>query len=258
MKRIIAAILVLVFALAMSGCVKITYWDGMTKQEAKDYICKELEEKYGEEFVVEKMYTTGATYYSSADLWAECSPKSDSDILFSVQSIVVGKSRIMREDYIRNVVRKQIKKKVDEGLSGCYDNFAVEVNVMGLDYWYDSGIRSADEATIKKFSESFKNKSENQINKTSVWIVFNNNSFDMQKLGNTLKKLSLNFHNLYVEIDCFFANQETIDLCNKKANDKTTDHWAVQEITYDSDFRWEKFIYYNDNRGLIYIGNNID
>ncbi len=94
MKKIIAAILVLVFALAMSGCVKITYWDGLTKSEARELVENALEEKYGEEFVVKKMYKTGATYYSSEDLWAECSPKSDSDILFTVQIWNVNDSRI--------------------------------------------------------------------------------------------------------------------------------------------------------------------
>lgn len=55
MKRIIAAIMVLVSVLTLSGCKGGTnYWDGLTKQGAKEYIQNALQEKYGEEFIVKK------------------------------------------------------------------------------------------------------------------------------------------------------------------------------------------------------------
>lgn len=57
MKRIIAAIMVLVSVLTLSGCKEVpgfmpTYWDGLTKRGAREFIQKALQEKYGEEFVV--------------------------------------------------------------------------------------------------------------------------------------------------------------------------------------------------------------
>lgn len=252
MKKIIAAILVLVFALAMSGCV---YWDGLSKSEAREFVEKTLEEKYGEEFVVLSIGIRSGQYYK--ELVAECSPESDKDIVFRIEANHFSENRTLSDEYIRNIVRKQLKNNIESTLEKYYGEYAVEVNVLGLEPFYDSGINSSKGSVVEQFSDSFKKNGDEELNKTNVWIVIDENEQDeIYKLKQALQEMTLYFYSLNIYIDCFFGDQETIKICKEKANSVTTNHFEVMNITYDSNFRRERFIY--NNKELVYLASNND
>lgn len=257
-KKVAAIILVLTMIFTLTGCDVpniFSYWDGMTKSQAKEYICQELEEKYGEEFEVVSMGIRSGQYYK--EIVGTCSPKSDETIAFDFEVNHFSENRQLRDNYIPNVVRKRLKESIDKVLSEHYDNFASEVYVTPQISFYDSGIRSASEATVKAFSESFNQADEGKDYRTSVWIVLSNKEYvDIDKLKNAIEEMSLDFYSLKVHIDCFYGDQETINICNEKANEITTNHFEVMDITYNSDFRRERFIYHGDKRELVYVTLN--
>ncbi|MBD5128385.1 MAG: hypothetical protein HDT43_00445 [Ruminococcaceae bacterium] len=257
MKRFLAAVMVLLSVVTLSGCKEVpsfmpSFWDGLTKAGAREYIQNALRDKYGEEFEVVSIGVRSGQYYR--ELVGTCSPKSDENIVFNYEVNNFGGERTVYDEYIRNVIRKQMKENIDNVLSKYYETFASEVNVMPLHPSFDSGIRSASEATVKAFSESFAQSDEKDTNKTGVWIVINKSeSADIDKLNNAIQEMTLDFYSLYMCIDCFFGDQETINICNEKANDIKSNHFEVMNITYDSDFRRDGFVYYEEE--LVYIPN---
>lgn len=60
-----------------------SYWDGLTKQGAREYIQDTLQEKYGEEFVVVSIGIRSGQYYR--ELVGTYSPKSDDSIAFEFE-----------------------------------------------------------------------------------------------------------------------------------------------------------------------------
>ena len=258
-KKVAAILLILTMVFTLTGCDVsniFSYWDGMTKSQAKEYICQELEEKYGEEFEVVSMGIRSGQYYK--EIVGTCSPKSDETIAFDFEVNHFSENRQMRDNYIQNVVRKHLKQNIDRVLSTHYDNFASEVYVTPQISFYDSGIRSASEATIKAFSESFKQADDEKDYRTSVWIVLSNKESDddIDKLKNIIEEMTLEFYYMKIYINCFFSDQETIDLCNEKANEITTNHFEVMNITARGDFKKERFLYQGDKRELVYITLN--
>ncbi len=246
MKKIFAGILVLVFALTMSGCV---YWDGLSESEAREFVEKTLEEKYGEEFVVKQMYLKAGSWDTASDLMADCSPKSDENIVFSTQTLAIGKERVMSDNYIQNVVRKQLKQIIDNVLAEYYENFVSQVFVTPLNYWYDSGIRSVNNATIKNFSESFTNNDDNY---TLVYIAIKTSEKDFDNVKNALQKMCNNFYSLNVSLDCYYTDEHTIERC-KENIDKSYREIGVTEILRRGNFEMDEFVFFNDGRGLVYI-----
>lgn len=250
MKRFFAAVMVLLLVVTLSGCKEVPsfmpgFWDGLTKLGAEEYVQNTPQEKYGEEFVVTSMGIHSGQYYR--ELVGTCSPKSDENIAFEFEVNHFSENRTMKDNHIQNVVRKQLKQNIDEVLSTHYDNFASEVYVTPLTKWYDSGMSSASETTVKTFSETFAQNGKDdkeEFNKTSVWIILSNNEpADIDKLNSIIQEMTLDFYSLNVYIDCFFADQDTINLCNEKANSTDSSRWDVQVITRNGNFRWDRFIY---------------
>ena len=89
MRKFAAIILIMAMLFTLTGCKAFSYWDGMTKNQAKRYICKELEEKYSEKFTVIETYRTGTGY-----LWANCAPKSDESLVFQARVDSYGKKYV--------------------------------------------------------------------------------------------------------------------------------------------------------------------
>ncbi len=262
-KKIISVVLVSVFlSLTLSGCADFvksmfSYWDGMTIGETKSYVQEALKEKYGEEFIINYVNKRSGEHYT--ELVGECSPKSDEDIVFRIKANHFSDDRMLYDEYIRNVVRKQMKSNIEDVLAKYYNEYAAEVNVLGLDPYYDSGICSSEGDIIKTFSESFSKNNKEDSNKTNVWIVVKENEqSDINKIQNALQEMTDIFYSLKVYIDCFFADQATIDLCNEKANSLNTSHFEVMDITYNSNFTRERFVYYNNGNGLVHITSDID
>lgn len=240
MKKIFAGILVLVFALTMSGCV---YWDGLSKSEAREFVEKTLEEKYGEEFVVKQMYLKAGSWDTASDLMADCSPKSDENIVFSTQTLAIGKERVMRDTYIQSIVRQEIRNNVEPVLEKYYDRYAFEVQVKGLYDEYESGIRSAKEATIKNYSEALPN-----TNRTHIWIVLNEDEiYSQDNLSKIAEELTKNFSLTYAFIDFYYATEEVINKCSAEIN-SSSNRLGVYVIV-SGKFPYDSFIY---------DGNDID
>ena len=195
----------------------MSYWDGMTKVEAISYLQAELKEKYGEEFVVKKMYKTGATYYTSSDLLAACSPKSDESIVFEVEVDLIGDKenhkRILYDTYIQSIVGREMRTIAEQILSKYVDNFAVEVYVWGIPSAYDSGIRSADEATIENHTNAIPEK-----NGSTIWIAFDINEFnsDFERTEEYVKEIIDEYYLTNGVFSCYFVSSDIVEDCKKK------------------------------------------
>ena len=255
MKRFFAAVMVLLSVVTLSGCKEVpsfmpSFWDGLTRLGAEEYVQNTLQEKYGEEFVVTSMGIHSGQYYR--ELVGTCSPKSDENIAFNFEVNSFGEQRELYDDYIQNVVRKQLKQNIDEVLSTHYDNFASEVYVTPLTSWYDSEIRLTSEATIKNFSESF---TDNDENCTLAYIVIKNSETDFNKIENALQEMCVNFYQLNVFIDCYYTDNETIERC-KGESGKLYGEIGMVDILRSGGFEKDDYVFFNDGRGLVFISNN--
>ena len=224
MKRVIAAIMILVMALSMSGC-KISYWDGLSKSEAKELVLNMLEEKYGEEFVVKNMYTPGGTGYNTpSDLRADCSPKSDENIVFETEVYTTGKKgkkkRYMYDTYIQSIVGEEMKQKAEQILSKYIDDFAVEVYVRGLLGVYDSKIRSTNEATIENYTNAIP-----EDNSSTIWLAIDINEFNSnyERVADYVKEIVDEYYLTNGVFKCYFVSSEIVDNCKKKIADNHID-----------------------------------
>lgn len=226
MKRIIAAILVLAFALTMTGCV---YWDGLSKSGAREFVEKTLEEKYGEEFEVKQMYLKAGSWNTASDLMADCSPKSNEDIVFSTQTLAVGKERVMRDTYIPTIIRSEMLDIINSVLSEYSKQYVLEVDVQGLYDDYDSGIKSADDATIKNFTKALPDK-----NITDIWIALNDN--DNQFHDNVriiVEKMTTDFYYTNALIHFYYVTDDVIQQCiDESKNSSPTDRLVLYRILY--------------------------
>lgn len=225
----------------MSGCVKITYWDGLSESEAREFVEKTLEDKYGEEFVVKDMTYTGANYYNSSDLLTKCSPKSDEDIVFEVEVDIIGKGeqkkRSMYDTYIQSIVGREMRIKAEQILSKYVKNFAVEVYVRGLPSAYDSKIRSANEATIENFTNAIPEE-----NLSTIWFVLDINEFasDYDRTAAYVEEIVDEYSLTNGCIICYFVSSDIVEECKKKIAEKHTD--------YDYDLLWDMTVTLNDKK----------
>lgn len=226
MKKIFAGILVLVFALTMSGCV---YWDGLSKSEAREFVEKTLEEKYGEEFVVKQMYLKSGSWDTASDLMADCSPKSDENIVFSTQTLAIGKERVMRDTYIPSIIRSEILDIINSVLSEYSIQYVVDVDVQGLYDDYDSGIRSADDATIKNFTEALPD-----INITDIWIALNDkDNLFHDNVQTIVEKMTTDFYYTNALIHFYYVTDDVINRCiDESQNNSPTDRLVFYRILY--------------------------
>ncbi len=208
MKRVIAAIMILVMALSMSGC-KISYWDGLSKSEAREFVEKTLEEKYGEEFLVAWISTR--TGYNYTELVGACSPKSNLDIIFDFEANNFGE-RHVHDGYIQSVVRQEIKENIDSVLLKYYDIFASEVYVRGLSDLYKSEIYDSKEATIKNYTEALPDS-----NSTGIWIALNEVEIDNQdKVAKVTDEMTESFHLTNAGIYFYYVTDDIIKQCKEE------------------------------------------
>lgn len=248
MKKIIAAILVLVFALAMSGCVKITYWDGLTKSEARELVENALEEKYGEEFVVKKMYVEAGSWDTASDLRAYCSPKYNEKIVFSTQTLVIGKERPMIDTYIQSIVGKKMRNLIENSLSKHFKNFVAEVEV--FENGLESKIQSSAEATIENYTNAFPD------NRSCVWIAFDKKEFgnNFDNLNEYIEDFVKDFGLTNCYIDCYFVSPDIINQCREKISSCHYDVGyritADMEGTLSNQRPTYMYSYYGINRDL--------
>ena len=215
MKKLISLALISAMLLMLTGCRAFSYWDGMTYNQTKRYICKELEEKYGEEFTVVKTSKTGTGY-----LYANCAPKSNENNVFQVE--VYGYKAGWRElydDYIEYLVGREMRAIINYTLSNYCKNYAAEVYISGL-HSDDSGIRSSSEATIKKYTDALPNES------CTIWIAFDKDEFgnDYNKVEMFLEEVVRNVSLTRCNIQCYYVSSDIVAQCNKNINDNHVEH----------------------------------
>ena len=114
MKKVIAAIISLLFLLTLSGCgFKISYWGGMTRNQCEKYVTEQLKEKYNEEFTVVKFIKTG-----SGELKGVCAPERDERLLFDIELEKGYKDELELDDaYIQGIVRDEMLEPANAVLS---------------------------------------------------------------------------------------------------------------------------------------------
>lgn len=248
MKRFFAAVMVLLSVVTLSGCsvlasLRLTFWDGLTKAEAREYIQNTLQEKYGEEFEVVSLGIRSGQYYR--ELVGTCSPKCEEDIFFRIEANNFGGSRILYDGYIQSLVRKEMKSNIDSVLAKYGDNFAAEVDVRGLSDSYDSGIYVAEDATIKKYSESLPDS-----NKTSIWIALNDVEGDINDVVNMIVA---DFYQTHAFIHFYYSNDDVINQCVEAINnDKSGNRLSVYNILYGH-FPCDAFAYNGKENTLVQI-----
>lgn len=126
MKKKFARILAALFmvCLLFSGCGSKDNAGKTDDAIVKDITTKALEEKYGEEFVVHKMYETTKDTYRTV-----CSPKNRSDIVFETKITrwqKDGEERgSIKYDYcgdgaVAAQISRQLEEEVQEVFPGCY------------------------------------------------------------------------------------------------------------------------------------------
>ena len=248
MKRIIAAIMVLVLAVTLSGCKEVpsfmpSYWDGLTKFGAKEYVQNALRDKYGEEFEVISMGIRSGQYYR--ELVGTCSPKSEEDIFFRIEANNFGGSRILHDGYVQSLVRQEMKSNIDSVLAKYCDKFAAEVDVRGLSDSYDSGICVAEDATVKKYSESLPDSNE-----TCIWIALNDVRGDINDVVNMIVT---DFYQTHAFIHFYYTNDDVINQCVEVINnDKSGDRLSIYNILYGH-FPCDAFAYNGKENTLVQI-----
>ena len=254
MRRIIAAIMVLVSILTLSGCKEVpgfmpSYWDGLTKRGAKEYIQNALQEKYGEEFVVRQISKRSG--YSYTDLLADCSPVSDKGLVFQIEANHFSEKRKMSDTYIQSIVGRVMRNKAEEVLSKYLRNFAVEVYVYGLASSYDPKILSPDKATIENFANALP-----KDNLSVIWIAFDESDFgnDYDETKKYIEEIVENFGLLNCGINCYFVSSDIVQQCKKKVitNHVGYDYQIIadMEITLSSQRPIYRFLYTGSNHDL--------
>lgn len=222
LKRIVKATLSAVLALAMIGTMSgCSYWNGHSKGECKQLIADALEEKYGEEFVVDDIHVgAGGWYGVSGPLVATCYSKSNDSLFFETEYNVYGeKSYSLYDLYIQSIVEQQIKDIVDTVLSNYFDTFATDIYIYGLADCYDPEI-SPTEATVKTFSEA--TNKEGKKNLSTMWIILDESEIkNHDEMIQILCECAKDLHDMYIGFDVWYVPKNILTECvNLKSDDK--------------------------------------
>lgn len=212
MKKVIAAIISLLFLLTLSGCgFKISYWGGMTRNQCEKYVTEQLKEKYNEEFTVVKFIKTG-----SGELKGVCAPERDERLLFDIELDKGYKGELEIDDaYIQGIVRMEMLDDINAVLSKHFKNYAVDVWILGLLDCYDSGITDASKASIQSYTEAA------EKNAVHLWMVLDENEVEKnhEKIKPILYECAVNFHKSSIIWDCHFVNEETMQECKRRISE---------------------------------------
>lgn len=204
MKKVIAAIISLLFLLTLSGCgFKISYWGGMTRNQCEKYVTEQLKEKYNEEFTVVKFFKSG-----TGKLEGVCAPKRDESLLFDIELDKGYKDELEIDDaYIQGIVRMEMLDNMNVVLSKHFDNYACEIWIQGLLPCYDSGITDASEASIKTYTETISDEI------FDMWIVFNEDEIKgkYERIEPVLREASENFYKSKISINCYILNGDILN-----------------------------------------------
>lgn len=113
----ILALIMAIIVLAMSfGCQR-----PMTDRDREERLKELLKDKYGEEFEVKKLYTSGAVH-------AICYPTKDFTMIFEVRT-PLEMERIEEDDYLQNIVGRQIDEEFQTAAEAAFGNCFVFTNI---------------------------------------------------------------------------------------------------------------------------------
>ncbi len=221
-KKILSAITALALVLSLSGC----YWEGKTKWHSELIVLNELEERYNEEFVIRQIGVSSAR--SGRPIVAYCSPKDDEEIIFETAVYQFGDSGgyYLEDTYIPMIVRREMKEKIDTVLAKYYDDYAVEVKIASLATGHDSGITNAEEVSIATYMEV-----ANKGGLTYIFIALNQKDFnDYSEIQNALVECAENLENTFAVIECYFADNKTIEDCKVLLTNDNYDNLEIATV----------------------------
>ncbi len=249
MKRIFKTILILTLAVAIavssSGCITVL----QTEREAHrmPIIQNMLCEKYGEEFVIHKVWHVGnggggngvpdfKALFDISDngrYYATCSPKANEEILF--EASIRADNTNLSDDYPHAVVKYLIKEELDRVLSKYAENYAMDITMYPPSK-YDSEDKKfletyvpftrASDITIQSYSEKFLERSQ-----ASIDIIIEGdkhaNADALQKLfDNDLKD---SFHKMPLLFEFRFTSKEKVDQIKKELSEKNDYYTSIRE-----------------------------
>lgn len=217
MKRFFAAVMVLLSVVTLSGCnvlprLKPTFWDGLTRAEARKYVQSALQEKYDEEFEVVQMGIRSGQYYR--ELVGTCTPKSDEKLFFEIEVNHFGESRTMIDTYIQAIVGREMKDKLNSVMSKYFSNYVLQVDVFGLSSSYDSGICSSSEASVERYTELVSD------NGSIIHIILDENeTWDVDGMENILKEYVPGIYKSSTSIWCYRVPKDILTECAENTNE---------------------------------------
>lgn len=217
-----AAVLALAMTTALSGCG--SYWNGYSEAESRQLIEDALQEKYGEEFVVEKIGTRpGSSWDAPSSLTATCYSKNNNTFAFEARYYEYNNSSKIQDMYIQEKISKEIKSVINSVLSKYYDKYAVEVAISGLADDYDPELTVVETVTIESFSIAMTQDGKSMY--CDSWIILDNSNreiYNEQELENIIQEITeqLYYMNVFFEF-CYVDDAllcESIEVTRNEIN----------------------------------------
>lgn len=230
LKKITILIITCLFAVtSLTGCA---YWEGYSKNQCVQLVEDALEEKYGEDFVVDTLHTgSGGWYGVAGPLVATCYSKNDDTLFFEAEYNKFGDVGELKDEYIHEIVAKQIKSVMRSVLVKYYDKFAVEIELYGLVKSRDPEITDSANATIENFSKAL-NKEDKDMH-CNGWIVLDESQlekYSQEEIETIINEIGNDLHLMSIGIDFCYVNDELLEESIAITKDETNDSRDIEKI----------------------------
>ena len=242
MKRIFKTMLILALAVAIAvsstGCLAIGFALQKERTARRETIIHDmLCEKYGEEFIIHKVWHEGSRggmgvfnpkllfdFSDFGTYYATCSPASNPDIIFEAQIGAEGKYQ--NEEYPHAIAKYLIKEELDKALSNYIDNYAIDITMFTPSIYNSEDIKfletyepftKASDITIQSYSEKFLERSH-----ASIDIIIEGHEYAsaeaLQKIWD--ESLKNSFHKMSLTFEFTFTSKENVDQIKKELSEK--------------------------------------
>ena len=244
----LAFIYVSLFIALSAGMASGTaFWDDhpfLTRSLSRDkkLIAKALEKKYGEEFTVVSFesgsgglfQTSMGTCIPSDKIWYSvlCMRNSDgvyfkTDARLPTINSITDTAVISFTTFVQALAAREIENALSDELRKVCGDFVIYTHI-DKEY-FDTGILSADEATAENFAAALQREKEERGDNSSfvtksdvsIYIVIPEETApDNNELYAALGAVTEKFYTMYVSVECYFADAETLEECRTLADDK--------------------------------------
>lgn len=278
---IIAAVVVCLFVLLIGlGFAGYYVCIGRPMQIDKAIIAAALKEKYGEEFKVVSLKSSGGGGGSltPAPNWtgyAFCYPISDPEIWVEVWVTIPTKrsmdnqATIYHDDYITSLLKRDLQNDLNTELGKYFDLFVAEpVKYHSMGIFYDNGIHSAADATPENISAAMQKEREDSKAAEDTWfgswyvpdkdvsvdIVLPESALKSEdKIRAAVLETAKHFEPLKIYFSCWFTDEETVTECAKIVQKRDRNYLAVfGKVTNYPNEPMESGYSYTPDKGLEY------